>query len=187
MNDTQINFCRPSVFSQAVDELPQVEVPAQVQPSNDPACMNREIHVGMPFRSEYTDRIIDTAHTEHAHVPNPGLEEIASHVPGFPSTWGNEKLILTSARIVRTKDAHAVNASFTRTISNMRETSSSREERKTHPSCVEASRSLPMQSAPSILVDTQVVRRQSAHSISVDTEGLPELDASSSTSLNVST
>ncbi|GJY45275.1 hypothetical protein Tco_0434338 [Tanacetum coccineum] len=75
-------------------------------------------------------------------------------------------------------------------------------------SCVEASRGLPRQSAPSILVDTQglsdlnasssqnkrqssvhneAVRSQSAHSISVDTEGLPELDVSRSTNLNVST
>ncbi|GKC60084.1 hypothetical protein Tco_1087682 [Tanacetum coccineum] len=144
MNDTQINFCWPSVFSQAVDELPQVEVPAQVQPSNDPACMNREIHVGMPFRSEYTDRIIDTAHIEHAHVPNPGLREITSHVPGFPSTWGNEKLILTSARMPP--------SSIDCTVADI-------------TNCVEASRGLPMQSAPSILVDTQ---------------GLSDLNASSS-------
>ncbi|GJY43594.1 hypothetical protein Tco_0431807 [Tanacetum coccineum] len=54
-------------------------------------------------------------------------------------------------------------------------------------SCVEASRGLLRQSAPSILVDTQVVRRQSAHSILVDTEGLPELDVSRSINLNVST
>ncbi|GKC52289.1 hypothetical protein Tco_1075034, partial [Tanacetum coccineum] len=39
-------FCRPSVFSQAVDESPHVEVTAQVEPSNDAPFTNHDIHVG---------------------------------------------------------------------------------------------------------------------------------------------
>nr|GEX07169.1 hypothetical protein [Tanacetum cinerariifolium] len=37
-------------------------------PSNDAACTNRDIYVGMSSEFECADGIVDTAHTEYAHL-----------------------------------------------------------------------------------------------------------------------
>ncbi|GJR84941.1 hypothetical protein Tco_0155726 [Tanacetum coccineum] len=67
-----------------------VEVTSQVEPSNDAACSNRDIHVGMSFGFKCADRIVDTAHTKYAHLQeqHPMFAEALQVV-------GNERRTLT--------------------------------------------------------------------------------------------
>ncbi|GJV37119.1 zinc finger BED domain-containing protein DAYSLEEPER [Tanacetum coccineum] len=75
-----------------------VEVTSQVEPSNDAACSNRDIHVGMSFGFKCADRIVDTAHTKYAHLQeqHPMFAEALQVV-------GNERRTLTL--IHQSKDA----------------------------------------------------------------------------------
>ncbi|GKC31789.1 hypothetical protein Tco_1039083, partial [Tanacetum coccineum] len=103
------------------------------------------------FAGLYSDRIVDTAPTEHAYVPNPGLGGLLKF-----SVFSLTKL---APKFEVSRFNEFTSLPMYSSLQNRYEISSS----------------------------TETVRRQSSHSISVDTEGLPELDASGSTSLNVST